>query len=42
MNQSIIRSEKFKIHICPQSSAALSGKAYGSAFNYPFTDVCSD
>ena len=42
MNQSIIRNEKFKIHISPQSSAALSGKAYGSAFNYPFTDVCSD
>src|ERR1700731_2177629 len=35
MNQSIIRNEKFKIHICLQSSAVLAGGAYRGAFNYP-------
>src|SRR5665647_512519 len=36
MNQSMIRSRKFKIDICVQSSAVLARGAYRSAFNYPF------
>src|SRR6476661_2851696 len=36
MNQSMIRRNKSKIHIWPQSSVALAEGAYRGHFNYPF------